>query len=77
MKVIKWMSSVGITSDMAYIATAASVLLSIITWTVRRGDDTANAERFGIFVGLWAPTLAVMGRALEEEERTINMNIEG
>ena len=36
-----------------------SVVFSIATWSLV-GDDPAHAERFGIFVGLWAPTLMGM-----------------
>ena len=69
---IKRLSDLGITSDVAYIAVAASILLSIFMWGARRSDDRSQAERFGIFIGLWAPTLAVLGRALEETERAEN-----
>ncbi|NJK81730.1 MAG: hypothetical protein HC876_23505 [Chloroflexaceae bacterium] len=73
--VISWLHKQGITSDMAYIAALGSIFLSIALWVFRRGEDTANAERFGIFVGLWAPTLAVLGRALEEKERAIKIQM--
>ena len=33
---------------------------SIATWTMVGDSDPAHAERFGIFVGLWAPTLMAM-----------------
>jgi hypothetical protein len=42
---------------------AASIVGSVATWAAARGDDTesrAHAERFGIFVGLWAPTFFVL-----------------
>lgn len=56
-------------STTAYAASMLSVLLSIFLWLTRRGEDRANAERFGIFVGLWAPTLAIFGKVLEDRER--------
>jgi hypothetical protein len=65
---IKLLRDLNITSDMAYIAAAASIVLSIVTWNVRRDADAAHAERFGIFVGLWAPTFAILGHALQEAE---------
>ena len=37
-------------------ASLISVLVSIGVW-VSADADPAHAERFGIFVGLWAPTL--------------------
>lgn len=68
---IKRLADLGITSDMAYIASFASILASIVIWAFRRGGDRAGAERFGIFVGLWAPTFAVLARGLEENERSL------
>lgn len=59
---------VGVTPALAYSAAGASVLLSITIWALRRGEDRANSERFGIFVGLWAPTLMVAGKVLEDRE---------
>jgi len=63
------LKSTGVSSSAAYIASGASIVLSIMIWLTRRDDDRANAERFGIFVGLWAPTLAVFGKVLEDRER--------
>ena len=39
-----------------FVASLVSVAASIFVW-VSAGADPAHAERFGIFVGLWAPTL--------------------
>lgn len=39
-----------------YVASLVSVAASIGVWVTVDGDP-AHAERFGIFVGLWAPTL--------------------
>ena len=36
-----------------------SILGSIAIWNIKKGETAeqkAHAERFGIFVGLWAPT---------------------
>ena len=41
------------------IASLVSVAASIATWVIA-GEDPAHAERFGIFIGLWAPTLMGM-----------------
>jgi len=56
-------------STTLYTAAFASVALSILVWLLRRGDDRASAERFGIFVGLWAPTLLILGKIAEDRER--------
>lgn len=42
----------------------ASIIASIATWASARGEtaeETAHAERFGIFIGLWAPTFLILG----------------
>ena len=65
--------SVGITPDMFYIASLGSMLLSLMLWFVPRGGDDADKgrpERLAIFVGLWPPTLFLMGHALREEAPT-------
>jgi hypothetical protein len=38
------------------IAGMLSILASIGIWFFFKTDEAAHAERFGIFVGLWAPT---------------------
>ncbi len=66
---IKRLRSIGFSSNMAYLASLTSILASIAIWASSKGDDAPHAERFGIFVGLWAPTFAILARALEEAER--------
>ena len=39
-----------------FVSSLVSVAASILVWVSADGDP-AHAERFGIFVGLWAPTL--------------------
>jgi len=68
---IEQIRNLNITSSMVYSASLASIVLSIAVWSMRRGDDAAHAERFGIFVGLWAPTLAIFGHALDQHEQRI------
>jgi len=34
----------------------ASIAASIAIWFLSKEPDVAHGERFGIFVGLWAPT---------------------
>ena len=48
--------SKALISRTCFIASIVSVAASIVTWALA-GDDPAHAERFGIFIGLWAPTL--------------------
>ena len=53
-------------SRTCFIASLVSVAFSIATWSLA-GDDPAHAERFGIFVGLWAPTLMGMANHFKED----------
>ncbi len=45
-----------------------SIVLSIAIWWFLMGDEPeqrAHAERFGIFVGLWAPTLLILSNRFD------------
>ena len=54
---VQRMKKIGITSEVLQILGFASIFGSIATWrTAASSGDSAHAERFGIFVGLWAPT---------------------
>ena len=44
-------------SNVCFTASLVSVIVSILTWVFANQGDPAHAERFGIFIGLWAPTL--------------------
>ncbi|MDX1934749.1 MAG: hypothetical protein SFU56_19300 [Capsulimonadales bacterium] len=70
---IKRLREAGLTSDMAYAASLASIGLSVAVWFSQREKDAAYGERFGIFIGLWAPTLAVFGNALKTEEKAAEL----
>jgi hypothetical protein len=70
---IKKLRSMGLTPDIAYGAALVSMALSVILWFLPRSGDEADKgrpERLAIFVGLWPPTLAILGHALREEERS-------
>ena len=61
----------GIRSEYAYIAGFASIALSYVSYFVSRGkkgDDKAQSDRWGIFIGHWAPTFFAFGIALKLEE---------
>lgn len=59
------------------LAGLGSILGSIAIWATQGGqattaEDRAHGERFGIFVGLWAPTFFILANrfnraALEEQ----------
>jgi hypothetical protein len=69
MRVItKWLHRLGVPSDAAYLAALGSIATSIGVWAWRNEKNVANAERLGIFIGLWAPTFMLIGNALKDEE---------
>ena len=55
-------------STFCFQAGVFSILLSIFIWWFLMGDtpdQKAHAERFGIFVGLWAPTLLILSNRFD------------
>jgi hypothetical protein len=63
------MKDIGITSDVLQILGFASIFGSIATWRTAAGSgDSAHAERFGIFVGLWAPAFFALAGQLATVE---------
>lgn len=45
-----------------------SIVLSIWIWWFMNGDapeEQAHAERFGIFIGLWAPTFLILSNRFD------------
>ncbi|WP_028647971.1 hypothetical protein [Nocardiopsis sp. CNT312] len=67
------LSELGVTSEMAYAAGTASIGLSFLAWTLSKKKEEAGtdrADRWGIFVGEWAPTFFALGVALRLEEGT-------
>ena len=69
MSIMKSLKNAGLTSNITYGASLASVLLSIGFWLSKKEGNRPEAERFGIFIGLWAPTLAIFANALQAEEK--------
>ena len=58
----------GVPSDIAYGAGVLSILGAIAAWAIRNEKNAANAERLGIFIGLWAPTFMIIGNGLQQQE---------
>jgi hypothetical protein len=68
---IKFLRSLGITSDVAYLAGMLSIGASIAAWTASSRMENApgdKADRWGIYVGLWAPTFMALGNAIKTDE---------
>lgn len=51
-------------SAVCFIAAFISIAASIGIWFLYKSADPAHAERFGIFVGLWAPTFMILSSRL-------------
>lgn len=61
----------GVKSTLMYTAGFASIGLSIASWVASKNMEPAGidrADRWGIFVGQWAPTFFALGVALRMEE---------
>ena len=43
-------------SNVCFVMGFASIIASILVWVLYKEPDAAHGERFGNFVGLWAPT---------------------
>ena len=69
---VKILRNLGVNSEVAYGAALTSIAASIGAWATSRSKEeapAAKAERWGIFVGLWAPTFMAIGNALKVEEK--------
>jgi len=72
MNPIKFLADVGFKSEYAYTGAFVSIALSMLSWLISRGnkrDDKAQSDRWGIFIGHWAPTFMALGVALSVEEK--------
>lgn len=55
-------------STICFQAGMLSVILSIWSWWFFNGEtaeEAAHAERLGIFIGLWAPTLLILSNRFD------------
>ena len=55
-------------SNICFFLGFASILGSIAVWFLTGGtteDSQAHAERFGIFIGLWAPTFLILSNRFD------------
>ncbi len=65
------LSNAGVRSNHLYIAGLVSIGLSVVSWATSRGkkDARSQSDRWGLFVGEWAPTLFALGVGLKLEEK--------
>ena len=71
--ILKSLHNAGLHSEHAYTAGFGSIALVFASWTVSRfkdDDSKSQADRWGIFVGHWAPTFMSVGLALAQYEQT-------
>jgi hypothetical protein len=65
---LKTLKSIGFSANIAYTLGFLSVIGSIAIWFTMGGSgagaEAAAGERFGIFVGLWAPTFMALGNGI-------------
>ncbi|MGS2646938.1 hypothetical protein [Streptosporangium sp. LJ11] len=73
---INMLHKMGVKSSMMYVAGLASIGASVAAWFTSNSKEHAGvdrADRWGIFVGEWAPTFFAMGVALRLEENREEM----
>lgn len=46
--------------NVCFVSGFVSILASIAVWVLFKNPDPAHGERFGIFIGLWAPTFFIL-----------------
>ena len=51
-------------SDLSLALGFISIVASILAWFSRKSEDTAGAERTGIFIGLWVPSFFILSNRL-------------
>ena len=56
-------------STWLYIGAGVSLVFVYAVWFFYKGTDIAYAERFGIFIGLWIPTLLIAGKIMEDRKK--------
>ncbi|MBM3799412.1 MAG: hypothetical protein FJW18_04990 [Actinobacteria bacterium] len=66
---LRKLKSLGYSANLSYALGFLSVIASIVIWFTQGGtgsaEEQAAAERFGIFVGLWAPTFMAIGNGID------------
>ena len=68
---IERLHDAGLRSEYAYLGGFVSIGLSFAAWALsKRAEDagTDRADRWGIFIGNWAPTFFALGNALRSYE---------
>jgi hypothetical protein len=72
MNPVRFLSDLGVQSKHAYWGGFASIVIALVAWLASQGKDSndkAQSDRWGIFIGHWAPTFFGLGIALKLEEK--------
>lgn len=71
--IIEKLHDMGLRSEHAYAAALGSIALTFGSWLAStKAENVERADRWGIFVGEWAPTFFGLGLALAQYEKTPN-----
>lgn len=66
---LRKLKALGYSANLSYALGFLSVIASIAIWFTKggtgSGEKRASGERFGIFVGLWAPTFMAIGNGID------------
>ncbi|MGI8332473.1 hypothetical protein ACRYCC_21080 [Actinomadura scrupuli] len=63
---------IGMSSDVLYAMGFGSIVMSVVSWTLSQKMEAAGtdrADRWGIFVGEWAPAFFALGTAMRLQEQ--------
>ncbi|MFE7751359.1 hypothetical protein [Streptomyces sp. NPDC057428] len=76
--IVKKLHEAGLKSEHAYVAAFGSIGLSLVSWLAsNKQENIERADRWGIFVGEWAPTFFALGLALANYEKEELPFVEG
>ncbi len=66
---LRKLKALGYSANLSYALGFLSVIGSIVIWYTLggtgSGEEGAAGERFGIFIGLWAPTFMAIGNGID------------
>ena len=63
------LSKLRMLSNVCFVLGFVSIIVSIIVWAIAKEPNLAHGERFGIFIGLWAPTFFILSDRFERYAR--------
>ena len=58
----------NVLGDVCFVLGFVSIATSIAVWAKAKEGDAPHGERFGIFVGLWAPTFFILSDRLTRKK---------